>query len=164
MEHHISNFDALSFFTLHDFNGDSLWSPSEITKFYGLEDTTGYTAANIMTTDKKKEVVDAILGHMDSNKDGLVSKDEWMNWSTSGHVLPDFGTGNGHHGDDEYEYEIHHWEMYHDENTKEEDLTHPEDIEHFKKHDDLEDEADRLEELERIPIVEANIPQKFRRN
>lgn len=32
-----------------------------------------------------------------------------------------------------YEYELHHFEKYHDENTKEEDLNHPEDIAHFKK-------------------------------
>lgn len=71
--------------------------------------------------------------------------------------------GPGHHGDDEYEYEIHHFEKYHDENTREEDLTHPEDIAHFKKHDHLEDEAERIEKLEGMAIVEENIPQKFRR-
>jgi hypothetical protein len=56
----------------------------------------------------------------------------------------------------EMEYEIHHWELYQsvepsrmlacylwliltvgsDENTKEEDLIHPEDIAHFKLHDE----------------------------
>ena len=38
--------------------------------------------------------------------------------------------GPGHHGDDEYEYEIHHFEKFHNEDTTEEELTHPEDIEH----------------------------------
>lgn len=107
--------------------------------------------------------------------------------------------GHGHHGDDEYEYEIHHFEKYHDESksspsrckavvlkaiptrvlihrayvhqrpnpvrldTREEDLTHPEDIAHFAKHDALEDAAERQEQLDRMPIVEQNIPQKFRR-
>lgn len=52
---------------------------------------------------------------------------------------------------------------YHDENTKEEDLIHPEDIAHFKLHDDLEDEADRVAALDRMQIVEQNIPLKFRR-
>ena len=32
-----------------------------------------------------------------------------------GQRLKDFGLGPGHHGDDEYEYEIHHFEKYHDE-------------------------------------------------
>ena len=53
---------------------------------------------------------------------------------------------------------------YHDENTKEEDLIHPEDIAHFKKHDDLEDEADRVAALDKLAIVEQNIPSKFRRD
>ena len=53
---------------------------------------------------------------------------------------------------------------YHDENTKLEDLIHPEDIEHFQQHDDLEDEADRVAALDKMPIVEQNIPSKFRRD
>lgn len=53
---------------------------------------------------------------------------------------------------------------YHDENTKLEDLTHPEDIEHFKKHEQMEAEQERLEQLSRQSIVEANIPAKFRRD
>lgn len=47
--------------------------------------------------------------------------------------------------------------------TREEDLTHPEDIEHFRKHDEQEAAAEHQEELDRMPIVEQNIPQKFRR-
>ena len=47
--------------------------------------------------------------------------------------------------------------------TREEDLTHPEDIEHFRKHDEIEAAAERQEELDSMPIVEQNIPQKFRR-
>lgn len=47
--------------------------------------------------------------------------------------------------------------------TKEEDLTHPEDIEHFKKHDLEADEDERLHKLDAMPIVEQNIPAKFRR-
>jgi hypothetical protein len=42
-------------------------------------------------------------------------------------------------------------------------LTHPEDIAHFKLHDDLEDEAERQAQLDKQPIVEHNIPAKFRR-
>ena len=38
-----------------------------------------------------------------------------------GNALLIFGvqcqTGPGHHGDDEYEYEIHHFEKFHDEST-----------------------------------------------
>jgi hypothetical protein len=53
---------------------------------------------------------------------------------------------------------------YHDENTKEEDLIHPEDIAHFKLHDELEDEAERVAALDKLSIVEQNIPAKFRRD
>ena len=53
---------------------------------------------------------------------------------------------------------------YHDENTKLEDLTHPEDIEHFKKHEQMEEEQEQLEEMEKQPIVLKNVPAKFRRN
>lgn len=52
---------------------------------------------------------------------------------------------------------------YHDENTKIEDLTHPEDIEHFKKHEQLEAEEERTEKLTQQAIVEENIPSKFLR-
>ncbi len=52
---------------------------------------------------------------------------------------------------------------YHDENTKLEDLTHPEDIEHFKKHEEMEAEQERQEQLNKQSIIEANIPAKFRR-
>jgi hypothetical protein len=40
-------------------------------------------------------------------------------------------------------------DRYHDENTKEEDLIHPEDIEHFRLHDEMEDEAERVAALDR---------------
>ncbi len=52
---------------------------------------------------------------------------------------------------------------YHDENTKLEDLTHPEDIEHFKKHEQMEEEQERIENMEKESIVLENVPEKFRR-
>lgn len=52
---------------------------------------------------------------------------------------------------------------YHDENTKLEDLTHPEDIEHFKKHEQMEEEQERIEAMSKQSIVLANVPMKFRR-
>ena len=47
--------------------------------------------------------------------------------------------------------------------TKEEDLIHSEDIAHFAKHDRLEDEAIKQAREDAMPIVEHNIPAKFRR-
>ncbi|KAL8871831.1 MAG: hypothetical protein Q9174_002419 [Haloplaca sp. 1 TL-2023] len=126
---------------------------------YGLDDES----LKEVSEHRKAEVVRKTLEVFDQNKDGVVERDEWMSLWKSGKRLEDFGLGEGHHGDDEYEYEIHHFERFHDENTKEEDLIHPEDIAHFRKHDEMEAEAERQEELDRMPIVEQNIPQKFRR-
>jgi hypothetical protein len=53
-------------------------------------------------------------------------------------------------------------DRYHDENTREEDLVHPEDIAHFKKHDEIEEEEERIAALNRRAIVAENIPAKFR--
>lgn len=53
---------------------------------------------------------------------------------------------------------------YHDENTKEEDLTHPEDIAHFRRHDEMEDEAHEQGKQDQLAVVESNIPQMFRRS
>lgn len=126
---------------------------------YGLFDDSNKN----MEQKQKDEVLEILLGLLDSDADFSVSRKEWMDYVGAGKTLPDLGTGPGHHGDDEYEYEIHHWEKYHDENTKLEDLTHPEDIEHFKKHDEMEDAEERLEAMQKLAIVESNIPQKFRR-
>ncbi|KAK0651668.1 hypothetical protein B0T16DRAFT_404413 [Cercophora newfieldiana] len=118
-----------------------------------------------VTQQRKDEIVQQILGLIDTNHNGVIDRDEFVSFIDEKHqTLPDVGTGPGHHGDDEYEYEIHHWEKYHDENTKLEDLTHPEDIEHFKKHEEMELEEERLEKLSKQSIVEENIPAKFRRN
>ncbi|KAK3683972.1 putative calcium ion binding protein [Podospora appendiculata] len=160
-EHHATGFDAASFFALHDFDADGNWEAREILRTYGLMDESN----KHVTPDRREAIVHEILGLLDANRDGIVSRDEFVQFiDADGKTLPDMGTGPGHHGDDEYEYEIHHWEKYHDENTKLEDLTHPEDIEHFKKHEELEEEQERLDEMNKRMIVEENIPAKFRRD
>lgn len=158
-EHHISDFDPSSFFTLHDYDANGVWDIQEIQTTYGLLDET----AKDVPQEKKDSVAAEVLKLIDTDNNGLIKKEEWIAYCEKGQSLPDFGLGPGHHGDDEYEYEIHHWEKYHDENTKEEDLIHPEDIAHFKKHDEMEQEEARIAVLDKMPIVEANIPQKFRR-
>jgi hypothetical protein len=104
-----------------------------------------------------------VLDLYDADKSGGISFAEFTIANAKGVVLPDFGMGPGHHGDDEYEYEIHHFEKFHGDDAKEEDLTHPEDIAHFAKHDKEEDEREEWERKERAGIVEENIPAKFRR-
>ena len=158
-EHHIDNFDPGSFFTLHDFNSDGVWSRDEVSRLYGINDESNKDKSK----DTKERAIDEIFRIFDVEQTGQITRNDWLQQTKKGGRLPDVGLGTGHHGDDEYEYEIHHFEKFHGADTKEEDLTHPEDIEHFKKHDQIEDEADRLAKLEQMQIVEENIPLKFRR-
>ena len=158
-EHHIDNFDPTSFFTLHDFNFDGLWTRDEVHRMLGFND--GSTHSTPAAT--KDKYVDQIFDLFDDHNDGHIARSSWVKGIHEGKRIPDFGLGPGHHGDDEYEYEIHHFEKYHDENTKEEDLIHPEDIEHFRKHDQMEDEQIRIDRQQMQQIVEANIPMKFRK-
>ncbi|KAL2436860.1 hypothetical protein ABEF95_014944 [Exophiala dermatitidis] len=158
-EHHISNMDPTSFFTLHDFNNDGAWTPDEVRRSYGLDDES----LKDVPSDTKDRVVMNVFKLFDPAGAGIITRDQWLKGIQAGKKLPDSGLGPGHHGDDEYEYEIHHFEKYHDENTREEDLTHPEDIEHFRKHDRMEDEAERISREQMQNVVERNIPAKFRR-
>ncbi|KAF2083296.1 hypothetical protein K490DRAFT_6030, partial [Saccharata proteae CBS 121410] len=159
-EHHISSFDPGVFFNMHDYDSSGNWSPDDVRKTYGLLDES---AASIPQT-KKDEVVRTVFELYDKDRSGMISFAEFTVGNAHGVVLPDFGTGPGHHGDDEYEYEIHHFEKFHGgDDVKEEDLTHPEDIEHFRKHDLLDEAQEKLEQQEKLMIVEANIPAKFRR-
>jgi len=160
-EHHISNFDPLSFFKMHDFDSDGLWEGTEIRRTYGLEDVSNKDVSE----EKKQEVVTKVLEMFDTDGNGYIESREWMDGIRNGKKLQDYGYGPGHHGDAEQEYELHHWQQYHaDGHDSPEDMIHPEDIEHYAQHDKLEDEADRQAELDRRPIVSENIPAKFRRN
>ncbi|KAF2165999.1 hypothetical protein M409DRAFT_66908 [Zasmidium cellare ATCC 36951] len=158
-EHHISSFDAGSFFNLHDYDSSNEWTRDDLLKTYGLLDQS---TAHVSQADKDA-AVQRVITLFDRDQSGTISFAEYTVGVAQGLALPDLGYGPGHHGDDEYEYEIHHFEKYHDENTREEDLIHPEDIEHFRKHEEMEEAQERQERLDRMQIVEANIPQKFRR-
>ncbi|OAX85453.1 hypothetical protein ACJ72_00179 [Emergomyces africanus] len=156
-EHHISNFDPGSFFVLHDYDSSGDWTVDEVRRTYGLDDNSNAS----LTEERKQQILKEIFGIFDPQKTGAIKHSEWMRLSREGKKLPDFGTGPGHHGDMEYEYEIHHFEKYHGHGATEEDLTHPEDIEHFRQHDHAEDVRVQLDKLEQMAIVEANIPAKF---
>jgi hypothetical protein len=55
-EHHVSNFDPPSFFTLHDFNSDGVWTPEEVRRFYGLDDESlKDTPADVKDKGKSEE-------------------------------------------------------------------------------------------------------------
>ncbi|POR32369.1 Putative calcium-binding protein [Tolypocladium paradoxum] len=158
-KHMAGIWDAGSFFTLHDYNDDGIWQVEELRRTYGLMDESNKD----FSVERKAQVMSHLMNLLDTDDDGSVSRAEWTAFIAQGKTLPDMGTGPGHHGDDEYEYEIHHWEQYHDENTKIEDLTHPEDIEHFKKHEEMERAQEEQEAMDKQSIIEENIPVKFRR-
>ncbi|CAP95569.1 hypothetical protein E8E15_007838 [Penicillium rubens] len=159
-EHHIASFDPTSFFILHDYDSSGTWTPEEIRKTYGLNDESNAGVSE----ENKQDAVRAVFELFDAGNTGFIDREDWLAGIAAGKRLPDLGFGPGHHGDLEYEYEIHHFEQYHGDDTTEADLTHPEDIEHFRKHDEQEDAAIALEKLEKIQVVAGNIPQKFRRN
>ncbi|EEH22689.1 hypothetical protein PABG_04900 [Paracoccidioides brasiliensis Pb03] len=156
-EHHISDFDAGSFFMLHDYDSSGAWTIDEVRRTYGLDDDSNAS----LSEQRKQEILKEIFTIFDPNHTGVISHNEWMLLSREGKKLPDFDTGPGHHGDLEYEYEIHHFEKYHGEGATEEDLTHPEDIEHFRQHDHAENAQVQLDIMEQMAIVETNIPAKF---
>ncbi|KAJ5674575.1 uncharacterized protein N7477_004509 [Penicillium maclennaniae] len=159
-EHHIESFDAGSFFLLHDYDSSGSWSVDEVRKTYGLDDESN----NGVSESSKQAAVRTVFDLFDPSHTGFITREAWMKAIADGVRLPDLGYGPGHHGDMEYEYEIHHFEKFHGDDAKEEDLTHPQDIEHFRRHDEMEAAEMRLEKLETMQIVEVNIPQKFRRN
>lgn len=158
-EHHIDSFDAPSFFTLHDYDSSGAWTVDEVRKTYGLDDESNRDVSEA----RKQDALRTVFDLFDPGNTGVISRDDWLREVAAGTRLPDLGYGPGHHGDIEYEYEIHHFEKFHDDDTTEEELTHPEDIEHFRQHDELEAAQMRLDKLEQQAVVEANIPAKFRR-
>lgn len=160
-EHHVQAFDAASFFKLHDLDSSGAWSPEDIRKMLGLYDES---TQHVSEADKAS-AVDKVLSLFDADRSGTVSFAEFTVASAKGITLPDFGYGPGHHGDMEEEYEIHHYEKYHSgDDVKEEDLNHPEDIEHFRRHDEEERIQEEWEKLAKSGrVIEHNIPKKYLR-
>lgn len=170
-EHGFQDWDALSFFTLHDSDGSRTWTRDDILFLYGLQkdrvvgDGTGmgrYEASKEITDEIRDNVVRTVLDLLDTDNDGVVSIDEWRVFMDRNGELPDFGLGPGHHGDYEYEYEIHHWLEHHAQDDPDVKNVHPEDIEHERlfhqqEHgDDADSHSGSWEKMD-------NIPSKFRR-
>lgn len=89
-EHHIANLDPSAFFTLHDFDNDGSWSGDEIRRTYGLDDES----SNDVEETKKAAVVKVVKDLFDKDRDGVISREEWMEgWMNEGKRLPDFGVG-----------------------------------------------------------------------
>lgn len=90
-EHHISNFDPSSFFTLHDFNSDGGWTPNEVRRMYGLEDES----TKDVSKEKREEVTREVFKLFDADRNGVVERKEWIDGVAKGVVLPDFGVSSG---------------------------------------------------------------------
>lgn len=86
-EHHISNFDAGAFFSLHDFDSSGGWTPDEVRRTYGLDDES----LEDVTDDKREEVTREVFKIFDADKNGVIEREEWMVRSARGARLPDFG-------------------------------------------------------------------------
>jgi len=84
---HISNFDPLSFFKIHDFDSDGLWEGTEIRRTYGLEDVSNKDVSE----EKKQEVVTKVLGIFDTDGNGYIETREWMDGIRNGKKLEDYG-------------------------------------------------------------------------
>lgn len=168
-EHHLDNFDLQSFFHLHDLNRDvrfiSLQSHyesreligdnaqgvldiNELESIYGVhhekvKKATGGTQE--VHTEQARRIVAEVLDRLDANRDAVLTMREFLAGGVGGLPMFDNVPNLGHHYDEEGEYFLHHEEKYHNtpETQREEDYVHPEDIEHFLRHDKIDDEEDR---------------------
>lgn len=95
-EHHINSFDASSFFHLHDYDSDAIWEPLEIRRTYGMADGStdgmgGSGASGDPNETRKQEVVKDVLARFDTNGDGVVQRQEFVEAWGRGERLKDFG-------------------------------------------------------------------------
>ncbi|KAG5417831.1 hypothetical protein I9W82_005467 [Candida metapsilosis] len=158
-EHNIAEYDAQTFFTLHDLKGAGQWDRSDILNLYGMKheviigDGSGMGEnSRKVTPEVQNMVVETIFKLFDTDKNGVISRDEWVKFHTSGGELPDFGYGQGHHLDFESEYEEHHWNQYHAKDDPDTKIKHKEDIEHEMLHHkhEIEETHDRSAELKEL--------------
>ncbi|KAK8087362.1 calcium-binding protein [Apiospora phragmitis] len=140
-EHHIADFDASSFFALHDFDADGHWEHEEIQRTYGLMDESNAA----VPAHRKADIAHEVASLMDADSDGFVSRAEFVDFIGAGKTLPDMGTAPATTA------------------TTSTRPHPPEDIAHFKKHEQMEEAEDRLEQMNRMRIVEGNIPKLFQR-
>jgi len=86
-EHHISNFDAGAFFSLHDYDSSGGWTPDEVSRTYGLDDES----MKDVSAEKRREVMEDVMRRFDRDGDGIVSWGEWLEGWRGGERLKDFG-------------------------------------------------------------------------
>ncbi|KAF8522820.1 precursor to secretory protein Ssp120 [Gautieria morchelliformis] len=148
-EHHIDSFDIRSFFHLHDLNRDGSWDRAEIEAIYGVHHVYSQklSADDQAHQAKADTIVQTVLRNVDKNNDGRITKEELEEAGLNS--LPNFKElgAEGHHYDVESEFFLHHEEIYHStpETQTDESYNHPEDIEHFAMHEQIEAEEEARE-------------------
>lgn len=180
-EHKLDEYDADSFFKLHDLKNKGIWEAPEILYVYGLtrESVVGDGSGmgehshqqEVITQGAKDHVVRTVLAMIDTNHDQQISLEEWRKFIASGKELPDFGYGQGHHMDFESEYEEHHWNKYHRDQDPDVLIKHKEDIEHELLHHEheIEESHNALPEIRKVTnqflsqIRLGNLPRKYQR-
>ncbi|ODV86181.1 hypothetical protein CANARDRAFT_219172 [[Candida] arabinofermentans NRRL YB-2248] len=180
VEHELDSADSASVFKIHDTTNTDVLHPQDILRMYGLTrseivgkgDGMGQHDDSELVSDKlKARIIEKVMGLMDTDKDGTISLEEWMTYSSKGGEFPDFGLGPGHEYDFEEEYEKHHWLKYHAESDPDVLVQHAEDIEHELLHHFHEIEHENNEEggevkkhNTRYPIRLEKIPSIFKAN
>ncbi|KAG2209995.1 hypothetical protein INT47_003431 [Mucor saturninus] len=71
-DHHIEVTDEVTFFKIHDLDGDGFWDEQELKSMYGLERSIDPNAQHI------KVIIDRVYKDMDMNKDRYISMDEYI--------------------------------------------------------------------------------------
>lgn len=176
LEHGADSFEPKAFFLQHDSDNTRTWTRDDVLFLYGLQNKNEIVGdgSGMGTKEQSKGVDEAtkdkvwnkILELMDTDKNGIIDMDEWRNFVQDGGELPDFGLGPGHHGDYEYEYEVHHWQQYHAESDPDVKIVHPEDVEHERLYHQYEHNDNGWEDHQPIDaswVRTAKIPQKFRK-
>lgn len=179
-EHQLDQYDADSFFKIHDLQDKGYWTGDDILYVYGLTrdnivgDGSGMGehahGEEIITQDAKNNVIEVILRLVDKDHDKQISVQEWRDFIGQGKELPDFGYGQGHHLDFESEYEEHHWNEFHANQDPDVQIKHKEDIEHELLHHEHEIEEShsnspnirQLTEKFLSSIKLENLPSKYR--
>ncbi|KAK0455822.1 precursor to secretory protein Ssp120 [Armillaria borealis] len=153
-EHHIESFDSNSFFQIHDLDRDGYWNKDEIQAIYGVHHVYSQKKSkdDIEHQQKADHIVKVVLEKLDKDGDGRITAKELADVGLSG--LPSFDDlgAEGHHYDVESEFFLHHEEEFHNtpETQGDEAYIHPEDIEHFAHHEDIE-----LKEAEKEAVYQG---------
>lgn len=179
-EHGLDDFTPDVVFKLHALSeSPEFITKKDILRMYGLQRDEvvgqgdgmgGHDDSELISQELKDKVISKVFGLIDKNHDGLIDLSEWLEYSTGGGELPDFGLGPGHEYDFEEEYEKHHWLKYHSVDDPDVTVMHKEDVEHELLHhfheidhddEDIHENPNGVKYNVRKPILVKNIPPSF---